>query len=226
MSGSDVAITTQAYTVMIMPALASLTPKSPAMPVKRPMGMNSEVLKMNAAHVRPRSDSHSRAAMPSFAAPPAAVRAAMPPRPSSPTPRPVTARDCRRATRARARRGRPRPKRTQEAPGAAKPGSRAQARAGASRRKKAAPRLRMGPPVVTSRKTAAAADALPYASQAASAASLPLVRAQPLLAPEGELEPMTPPTNSPAAYRPSMTLPSASSTCRPSLITMPPMVVA
>lgn len=45
-------------------------------------------------------------------------------------------------------------------------------------------------------------------AQMVSAASLPEVRAQPLLAPEGLLEPMTAPTTSPQANRPWMDSPA------------------
>ena len=58
-------------------------------------------------------------------------------------------------------------------------------------------------------------DSLPYPTfanelyaQMVSAASLPEVRAQPLLAPEGLLEPMTAPTTSPQANRPWMDSPA------------------
>ena len=42
------------------PARASLMPKSIAMSVRRPIGMNSEVLKIKAESVIPMSGSHSR----------------------------------------------------------------------------------------------------------------------------------------------------------------------
>ena len=46
-----------------MPACASVRPKPPAMLLKRPMGMNSEVLNTKAEQVRPASASHCRAVM-------------------------------------------------------------------------------------------------------------------------------------------------------------------
>ena len=52
-----------------------------------------------------------------------------------------------------------------------------------------------------------------YFAAMASAASLPEVRAQALLAPEGESSPMTWPQFSPAAYRPGMASPDSFSTC-------------
>ena len=54
-------------------------------------------------------------------------------------------------------------------------------------------------------------NGMPYSAMA-SAASLPAVSAQPLFAPEGESSPITPPTTSPAAYRPGITSPSVFST--------------
>ena len=62
--------------------------------------------------------------------------------------------------------------------------------------------------------------------QMVSAASLPEVRAQPLLAPEGLLEPMTAPTTSPQANRPWMDSPALFWTSSEPLTTRPPMVVA
>ena len=50
-SGSDEMATTQAYTVISMPAFDSEIPKSEAMLESSPMGTNSEVLKMNVASV-------------------------------------------------------------------------------------------------------------------------------------------------------------------------------
>lgn len=63
-------------------------------------------------------------------------------------------------------------------------------------------------------------------AQMVSAASLPEVRAQPLLAPEGLLEPMTAPTTSPQANRPWMDSPALFWTSSEPLTTRPPMVVA
>ena len=59
-----------------MPACASVRPKPPAMLLKRPMGMNSEVLNTKAEQVRPASASHCRAVMASLCE--EAVRAAAP----------------------------------------------------------------------------------------------------------------------------------------------------
>lgn len=52
-SGNDIKATTQAYTVINNPACDSETSKSLAMSVKSPIGINSEVLNTNAAHVSP-----------------------------------------------------------------------------------------------------------------------------------------------------------------------------
>lgn len=80
------------------------------------------------------------------------------------------------------------------------------------RKKKGAPL--MGTPFFGSRVLSGGIPPLPdvyrralYA-QMVSAASLPEVRAQPLLAPEGLLEPMTAPTTSPQANRPWMDSPA------------------
>lgn len=60
MSGRESSITAHAYTVIMTPAAASVMPKPEAISVKRPMGMNSEVLSMNAESVRPASAIHCR----------------------------------------------------------------------------------------------------------------------------------------------------------------------
>ena len=51
--GSDASATTHAYTVIISPACDSDIWKSPAMSDRSPMGMNSDVLKMNVENVSP-----------------------------------------------------------------------------------------------------------------------------------------------------------------------------
>ena len=48
MSGTDNRHTAHAYAVIRMPPVASFTPKSAEMSTSRPMGMNSDVLNMNA----------------------------------------------------------------------------------------------------------------------------------------------------------------------------------
>ena len=71
-SGSDSSMTAHAYTEMSNPARASVTPKSRAMSLNKPMGMNSEVLNMNAAHANPTSASLSlpdKRALPGTACP-------------------------------------------------------------------------------------------------------------------------------------------------------------
>ncbi len=60
MRGSESNMTAQAYTEMINPVTPSLVPNEAPMPVKRPTGMNSEVLKMNAETVMPIRGNHSR----------------------------------------------------------------------------------------------------------------------------------------------------------------------
>ena len=57
-SGSEAIATTQAYTVIIIPVCASPIPKSAPMSLRRPIGMNSEVLNMNAASIRPARGIH------------------------------------------------------------------------------------------------------------------------------------------------------------------------
>ena len=52
-SGKEAIATTQAYTVISKPALDSVMAKSPAIPLRSPIGMNSDVLKMKAAKVNP-----------------------------------------------------------------------------------------------------------------------------------------------------------------------------
>ena len=58
--GSDSSMTAQAYTEMMSPVTPSLVPNEAPMPVKRPTGMNSEVLNMNAETVMPIRGNHSR----------------------------------------------------------------------------------------------------------------------------------------------------------------------
>ena len=71
-SGKDSSMTAQAYAVIISPHVASVMEKPAEISVSKPMGMNSEVLRMKAENVRPASAIHCRA-----------VRA-LPPCPSSP----------------------------------------------------------------------------------------------------------------------------------------------
>ena len=52
-SGNDMSMTTNAYTDIIIPARASVVEKSAAMSLNSPIGMNSEVLNINAAQVNP-----------------------------------------------------------------------------------------------------------------------------------------------------------------------------
>ena len=63
--GRDRIITPQAQTVIIMPAWASVSEKDLAISVKRPMGINFDVLNTNAQHVSPNSGSHCLDVMPS-----------------------------------------------------------------------------------------------------------------------------------------------------------------
>ena len=58
--GSDSSMTAQAYTETISPVTPSLVPNEAPMPVRRPTGMNSEVLNMNAETVMPMRGNHSR----------------------------------------------------------------------------------------------------------------------------------------------------------------------
>ena len=59
MSGNDRRATNQAYIEISMPAFASLILKSVAMSESRPMGMNSDVLKMKAERARAIRGNHS-----------------------------------------------------------------------------------------------------------------------------------------------------------------------
>lgn len=56
-SGNESIMTAQAYTEMSMPTVASVRWKSFFMSVSKPMGTNSEVLKIKVAKVRPSSES-------------------------------------------------------------------------------------------------------------------------------------------------------------------------
>lgn len=58
--GNEASATTQAYTVIRIPALDSVMEKSEAMSVRSPIGMNSEVLNMNVEKVSPITGSHLR----------------------------------------------------------------------------------------------------------------------------------------------------------------------
>ena len=58
-SGSDNKVTVHEYTVIIIPACASVMWKLAAISLKSPIGINSEVLNINAESVIPRSGSHS-----------------------------------------------------------------------------------------------------------------------------------------------------------------------
>lgn len=51
-------MTPRAYTLIMTPVAASVRPKEEPMSVSRPIGMNSEVLKMKAENVSPMSGSH------------------------------------------------------------------------------------------------------------------------------------------------------------------------
>ena len=59
MSGREAIATTHAYTVMSSPACDSVILKSVAMSERRPIGMNSEVLKMKAENVSPMTGIHA-----------------------------------------------------------------------------------------------------------------------------------------------------------------------
>ena len=61
MSGTDNRHTAHAYAVIRMPPVASFTPKSAEMSTSRPMGMNSDVLNMNAVAATEIIAAHSRA---------------------------------------------------------------------------------------------------------------------------------------------------------------------
>lgn len=56
--GNEASATTQAYTVIRIPALDSVMEKSEAMSVRSPIGMNSEVLNMNVEKVSPTTGNH------------------------------------------------------------------------------------------------------------------------------------------------------------------------
>ena len=57
--GSDNSMTAQEYTVISMPACASLMEKEAEILVSNPIGINSEVLKINADTVIPSKGNHS-----------------------------------------------------------------------------------------------------------------------------------------------------------------------
>ncbi len=59
MSGSERSVTVHEYPVIRIPAFASVTPRLFAMSVRRPTGMNSDVLTRKADTVSPISGSHS-----------------------------------------------------------------------------------------------------------------------------------------------------------------------
>ena len=59
MRGSDASATTQAYMVISIPAFDSLMRKSSAISVSSPIGMNSDVLKINVENVRLMTGSHA-----------------------------------------------------------------------------------------------------------------------------------------------------------------------
>ena len=58
MSGSEKSITPHAYTEIMIPVWASVSEKVWPMSLRRPMGMNSEVLKIKAETASPASASH------------------------------------------------------------------------------------------------------------------------------------------------------------------------
>ena len=83
-SGSDRTITAQAYTLIMMPACASVRENVAAISVSRPIGINSDVLNTNAENVMPKSGSHCRREIPlCIIRPPIAPTALIPSRPRS-----------------------------------------------------------------------------------------------------------------------------------------------
>ena len=61
MSGKDSNMTAQAYAVIMSPHVASVMEKLSEISVSKPIGMNSEVLRIKAENVRPTSAIHCRA---------------------------------------------------------------------------------------------------------------------------------------------------------------------